>query len=80
MYIYILFTLRESRRGHWRLGGQRLSAIGLFLGDLWGSLAAGPGGPWRFLGGLWGVLGGPWESLAGLWGFLGGPWAKPQGV
>ena len=85
------FTLRESRRGHWRLGGQRLSAIGLFLGALWGSLAPGPGGPERLLGGqrlsaigpflgdLWGSLEVPWRSLGGPWGSLGEPCA-PLGV
>ena len=38
MYIHILFALRESRRGHWRLGGLEAGGSGLRY----------PGNPFQF--------------------------------
>ena len=83
-----MYALCESRRGHWRLVGQRLGALGV-LGEPWGRL-------WRPLGVLRGLLGASWGVLGvlggdlgamgeplgfpgGSWGFLGGPWGAPWG-
>ena len=87
MYIYILYALRKSRRGHWRLCGREAWCRQDMQGVSGSPLVfmEGLGGPWVSIGGPWGSLGASLRGSLGALGgvlrvpleVLGGPWGSP---